>query len=38
VLGWTPCTLLKEALLRTIAYFEDLLNEDGVRALVGSEK
>jgi len=38
VLGWTPRTPLKEGLVRTIAYFEALLQEDGVRALVGGEK
>src|SRR5712691_6687413 len=36
VLGWTPRTPLKEGLVRTIAYFEALLQEDGVRAVVGS--
>src|SRR6202051_5132803 len=38
VLGWTPHTPLKEGLVRTIAYFEDLLKEEGVRAVVGSER
>jgi UDP-glucuronate decarboxylase len=38
VLGWTPRTPLKKGLVRTIAYFEALLQEDGVRAVVGSEK
>jgi len=38
VLGWTPKTPLKEGLVRTIAYFEALLQEDGVRAVVGIEK
>jgi UDP-glucuronate decarboxylase len=38
VLGWTPRTPLKEGLLRTIAYFEALLQEEGVRAVVGGEK
>jgi hypothetical protein len=37
VLGWTPRTLLKDALLRTIAYFEDLLNE-GWRARPGRKR
>src|ERR1700686_3783750 len=32
VLGWTPRTPLKEGLLRTIAYFESLLQEEGWRA------
>jgi UDP-glucuronate decarboxylase len=35
VLGWAPQTPLKEGLVRTIAYFESLLKEDGVRAMVG---
>jgi UDP-glucuronate decarboxylase len=34
VLGWTPRTPLKEGLIRTIAYFEDLLQDDAVRAVV----
>ncbi len=35
-LGWTPRTPLKEGLTRTIAYFEALLGETGVReALIG---
>src|SRR6516165_3536747 len=38
VLGWTPRTPLKEGLVRTIAYFEALLQEDGVRAVVGIER
>ncbi len=38
VLGWTPRTPLKEGLVRTTAYFENLLREDGVRAAVGGEK
>src|SRR6201995_4015553 len=37
VLGWTPKTPLKEGLVRTIAYFEDLLREEGVRSMVVSE-
>jgi hypothetical protein len=37
-LGWTAHTPLKEGLVRTIAYFEALLQEDGVRAVVGGEK
>jgi UDP-glucuronate decarboxylase len=37
VLGWTPRTPLKEGLVQTIAYFENLLQEDGVRAVVGGE-
>jgi nucleoside-diphosphate-sugar epimerase len=38
LLGWTPRTPLKEGLVRTIAYFESLLQEDGVRAMVGGKK
>ena len=34
-LNYTP---LKEGLVRTIGYFEDLLKEEGVRAVVGIEK
>ena len=34
LLGWTPRTPLKEGLVRTIAYFEGLLQEDGVRGMV----
>jgi UDP-glucuronate decarboxylase len=35
VLGWAPQTSLKGGLARTIAYFENLLKEDGVRAMAG---
>jgi UDP-glucuronate decarboxylase len=38
VLDWAPRTPLKEGLLRTIAYFEGLLQEDGMRALIGNGK
>jgi hypothetical protein len=38
VLGWGPRPPLKEGLARTIAYFEALLQGDGVRAVVGGEK
>jgi UDP-glucuronate decarboxylase len=34
-IGRTP---LKEGLVRTIAYFEDLLKEESVRAVVGNER
>ena len=37
LLGWTPRTPLKEGLIRTIAYFEDLLREEGVRNMVVGE-
>jgi UDP-glucuronate decarboxylase len=38
VLDWTPHTPLKDGLVRTIAYFEKLLQEDGMRAALGVEK
>ena len=38
VLGWTPRTPLKEGLVRTIVYFEDLLQEESVRAAVVDER
>jgi len=37
VLNWTPRTPLRDGLVRTIAYFEDLLKDDGVRAAIGGE-
>ena len=37
LLGWAPSTPLKEGLVRTIAYFEDLLRDEGVRSMVVSE-
>jgi UDP-glucuronate decarboxylase len=37
MLGWTPRTPLKEGLVRTIAYFEALLEDDDVRAMVGGK-
>jgi UDP-glucuronate decarboxylase len=36
LLDWAPRTPLKEGLVRTIAYFEELLKEEGVRAVVGA--
>jgi UDP-glucuronate decarboxylase len=38
LLGWTPRTPLKEGLVHTIAYFEDRLKEEGVRALLEVEE
>ena len=38
LLGWSPRTPLKEGLGRTIAYFEDRLKEEGVRALLEVEE
>jgi UDP-glucuronate decarboxylase len=37
VLDWTPRTPLKDGLVRTIAYFDDLLKDEGVRAAIGGE-
>jgi UDP-glucuronate decarboxylase len=34
LLAWRPKTPLKEGLARTIAYFEKLLSDQGVRALL----
>jgi UDP-glucuronate decarboxylase len=36
LLGWVPGTPLKEGLVRTINYFEVLLKEDGVRAMLAA--
>ena len=38
LLGWTPRTPLKEGLVRTIAYFEEQLKEDGMQAGLEVEK
>ena len=38
VLGWTPRTPLAEGLKRTIAYFEGLLREPGVREMLAAGK
>jgi UDP-glucuronate decarboxylase len=38
VLGWKPSTRLREGLGRTIAYFEKLLGEAEVRALLAAER
>jgi UDP-glucuronate decarboxylase len=37
LLGWAPHTPLKDGLVRTIAYFENLLKEEGVRVVVGGK-
>jgi UDP-glucuronate decarboxylase len=37
LLGWAPKVALKDGLKRTIAYFEKLLSEHGVRALLAGE-
>ncbi len=35
LLGWNPMTPLKEGLIKTIAYFEDLLREPGIMEMLG---
>jgi UDP-glucuronate decarboxylase len=37
VLDWTPRTPLKDGLARTIAYFDGLLRDEGVRSAIGGE-
>jgi UDP-glucuronate decarboxylase len=34
VLGWAPDTALRDGLMRTIAYFEELLRDDAIRPLL----
>jgi UDP-glucuronate decarboxylase len=36
ILGWKPATPLQEGLVKTIAYFEALLDEPGIKAVVGN--
>ena len=36
LLGWKPMTPLKEGLIKTVAYFENLLREPGIVQLLGS--
>ena len=36
ILGWKPATPLREGLVKTIAYFEALLSEPGIKATLGS--
>jgi UDP-glucuronate decarboxylase len=38
VLGWAPATPLKEGLALTIAYFDDLLTDKNVHAMVGDQE
>ena len=38
VLSWTPGTQLKEGLTRTIAYFEKLLSENDMQAVVAADQ
>jgi UDP-glucuronate decarboxylase len=35
LLGWKPITPLKEGLIKTIAYFEELLREPGIMEMLG---
>ena len=35
LLEWKPDTPLKEGLIKTIAYFEDLLREPGIMEILG---
>jgi nucleoside-diphosphate-sugar epimerase len=37
-LGWSPRTPLAEGLKKTIAYFEGLLAEPGLREVLAAEK
>ena len=32
LLNWKPCTMLKDGLVRTIAYFDQLLSDQKLRA------
>jgi UDP-glucuronate decarboxylase len=34
-LGWKPITPLKEGLIKTIAYFDELLREPGIMEMLG---
>jgi UDP-glucuronate decarboxylase len=36
ILGWKPATPLREGLVKTIAYFEALLDEPGIAAIVAT--
>src|SRR5215831_11048723 len=36
ILSWAPRTQLKDGLIRTIAYFEELLTDKGVRAALSA--
>jgi len=37
LLGWAPHTGLREGLMRTIAYFEELLRDDAVRPMIAHD-
>jgi UDP-glucuronate decarboxylase len=36
ILSWAPRTQLKDGLIRTIAYFDELLTDKGVRAALSA--
>ena len=38
VLGWAPQTALRDGLIRTIAYFEDLLKDEAIRPFIVHEQ
>jgi UDP-glucuronate decarboxylase len=38
LLGWAPQIQLREGLLKTIAYFEDLLKDDAIRPFIVHEQ
>ena len=38
VLGWEPEMQLRDGLVRTIAYFDRLLSEDGTPAMASSRR
>ena len=37
VMSWSPTTMIKDGLVRTIAYFEQLLSDRNLRELVAGE-
>ncbi len=38
LLGWAPQTALRDGLIRTIAYFENLLKDDAIRPFIAQEQ
>ena len=38
ILGWAPQTALRDGLIRTIAYFEDLLKDEAIRPFIVHEQ
>jgi UDP-glucuronate decarboxylase len=34
ILGWTPRVALKDGLVRTIAYFDELLRDNSIRSML----